>query len=218
MDKIKASHFFRSSLAGVILSAALLLGFHFTTEGRFSPQTYRLLRILMGVVLYHQFLVWLVWRAQLCFNLFTRLFGKYDLLIWSLLFLPPLAARPVLTVLIALSDRATLPGAAALWVFLALLLLIPSLYGSYSVARYFGIIRAVGADHFRESYRSMPLASGGMYRWSNNVMYGYVFLLFWAIALIFRSQAALVAALFQHAFVWVHYYTVESPDMDAIYG
>ncbi len=38
------------------------------------------------------------------------------------------------------------------------------------------------------------------------------------IALIGGSLAALAAALFQHAYIWVHYYCTGKPDMDLIYG
>jgi len=32
------------------------------------------------------------------------------------------------------------------------------------------------------------------------------------------TLAALAAALFQHACIWVHYYCTEKPDMELIYG
>lgn len=37
-------------------------------------------------------------------------------------------------------------------------------------------------------------------------------------ALMFGSWNALVVALFQHAFIWVHMYCTEGPDMGRIYG
>jgi hypothetical protein len=40
----------------------------------------------------------------------------------------------------------------------------------------------------------------------------------WAIALLTRSQAALAAALFQHAYIWVHWYCTEQPDGVVLYG
>ena len=46
----------------------------------------------------------------------------------------------------------------------------------------------------------------------------YAFLLFWAIAIGFNSAAALVVAAFSHAYIWVHYYATEKPDMDYRYG
>jgi hypothetical protein len=36
--------------------------------------------------------------------------------------------------------------------------------------------------------------------------------------LIWGSSAALLLAAFNHAYVWVHYFTTEKPDMGVIYG
>ena len=44
------------------------------------------------------------------------------------------------------------------------------------------------------------------------------FLGFWAIALITCSRAALAVALFQHAYIWVHWYCTEQPDGVVLYG
>ena len=49
-------------------------------------------------------------------------------------------------------------------------------------------------------------------------MYTFAFLALWMIGLIFQSRAALLAAGFNHAFVWAHYYFTEYPDMKVIYG
>ena len=40
----------------------------------------------------------------------------------------------------------------------------------------------------------------------------------WGIALVFGSWNALVVALFQHAYIWVHMYCTETPDMRWVYG
>ena len=48
--------------------------------------------------------------------------------------------------------------------------------------------------------------------------YVFGFLLLWAIAVAAGSRAALVAAAFQHAFIWAHYLWVERPNMQVIYG
>jgi protein-S-isoprenylcysteine O-methyltransferase Ste14 len=58
----------------------------------------------------------------------------------------------------------------------------------------------------------------GAFRYSSNAMYAFVFLVFWAIALLTRSQAALALALFQHAYIWVHCYCTEQPDGVVLYG
>ena len=49
-------------------------------------------------------------------------------------------------------------------------------------------------------------------------MYVYAFLLFWMIAIGLDSSAALVVAAFTHAYIWVHFYATEKPDMDYLYA
>ena len=51
----------------------------------------------------------------------------------------------------------------------------------------------------------MPMVNEGAFAWSSNAMYAIVFLGLWGIALLAGSTAALAAALFQHAYIWVHY-------------
>jgi protein-S-isoprenylcysteine O-methyltransferase Ste14 len=66
--------------------------------------------------------------------------------------------------------------------------------------------------------RAHLLGIRGAFAWTSNAMYAIVFLGLWAIALYTGSWAALAAALFQHAYIWVHYYCTEEPDMELIYG
>jgi hypothetical protein len=40
---------------------------------------------------------------------------------------------------------------------------------------------------------------------------------FW-IAVGFNSSAALAVAAFSHAYIWVHFYATEKPDMDFLYS
>lgn len=174
----------------------------------------------------HQLVVWFCWRLQLTHASFTRIFGKYDLTVWAAVFLPLLAMRMITLVIVGLLDSNSITtsfrepflmftGARWLLIFACIL---PAAYGIWSVIRYFGLVRALGADHFRSAYRSMPLETRGAYRLSDNVMYSMVFLLFWAVALILDSPLALISAAFQHAYIWVHYYCTEEPDMRVIYG
>ncbi len=103
-------------------------------------------------------------------------------------------------------------------IIIGIILLIPAIYAGWSVERYLGFARALGGDHFRQRYREMPLVKEGAFKYSSNAMYTFVFLLFWAIALLTGSRVALVVALFQHAYIWVHLYCTENPDMALIYG
>ena len=88
----------------------------------------------------------------------------------------------------------------------------------YSVLRYFGMDRAYGIDHFDPSYREKSFVKQGMFKYSDNAMYKFGFLILWSIALIFLSQAALIAAAFNHLYIWVHFYFTELPDIQHIYG
>ncbi|MBW2461764.1 MAG: hypothetical protein JRH11_08960 [Deltaproteobacteria bacterium] len=58
----------------------------------------------------------------------------------------------------------------------------------------------------------------GAFKYSSNAMYAVVFLGLWGVALLTRSQAALAVALFQHAYIWVHWYVTEQPDGVVLYG
>jgi hypothetical protein len=173
---------------------------------------------LMAVVVIHQLLVWLVWRSQLCFGTFSRLFGRADLAVWMVIFLPFLVARVVMTIAVANSTPGTLGMPAWIPIIPGTLLLVPAVYAIWSTFRYFGLVRAAGGDHFRARYRAMPLVNQGAFRYSSNAMYAFGLLILWTIALWAQSRAALAMALFQHAYIWVHLYCTEAPDMEVLYG
>ena len=46
-------------------------------------------------------------------------------------------------------------------------------------------------------------------------MYVLGFFMLWVPAFLFQSTAAMVIAAFSHAYIWVHYYATEKPDMKA---
>ncbi len=174
--------------------------------------------IAVSIPILHQVFVWFCWRTQLHANLLSHMFGEYDFTIYTIGFSILGISRVFSVLILAVSNRGTLPGDPALFSVLAILALIPSLYLFYSVKRYFGFKRALGIDHFDESYRNLPLVREGIFRFTSNGMYVYGFLLLWAIALWYASIAALCVALFNHIYIWVHYYTTELPDMKKIYG
>jgi len=78
--------------------------------------------------------------------------------------------------------------------------------------------RALGIDHFDPAWRSAPFVRQGIFRFTRNGMYVYGFLLMWVPGLWWGSAAALAVALFNHLYIWVHYYATELPDMARIYG
>ena len=75
-----------------------------------------------------------------------------------------------------------------------------------------------GGDHFRTRYRAMPLVEQGAFRYSSNAMYTFGLLILWTIALWAQSRTALAMAMFQHAYIWVHLYCTEAPDLKVLYG
>jgi hypothetical protein len=174
--------------------------------------------LAISLTVVHQVLVWLVFRGQLGWTILTRWFGKKDLSVWGLVFLPLLIVRPFLLLGLAISDRGSLGLKSSTGWVLGFGLLLPTFFTFWSVGKYFGVARALGGDHFRLKYRAMPLVRRGAFRWSRNAMYAFAFLGLWSIALFANSAAALILAIFEHAYVWVHYYATEKPDMELIYG
>jgi hypothetical protein len=181
-----------------------------------TDRTWAMLSI--GLVVAHQVLGWLVFRGQICFSAFTRIFGKADLTVWGILFFPLLIARPLVLLAAGLADPGSLGGPRSLHVVIGGIILAPAFYTFWSVVRYFGFERALGGDHFRMKYRHMPMVREGVFKYTSNAMYTFVLLSFWAIALFCGSRVALGLAAFQHAYIWVHMYTVEKPDLEVIHG
>ncbi len=172
----------------------------------------------LAVPICHQVYVWLIWRTELHRNSISRRFGArgfgYYAIGFSLLF----AFRLISIILLAAANRGTLalPPAIALpvaGVFLGL-----AAYLFYSVQKYFGFERAYGIDHFDEDYRGKPFVKKGIFRFTDNGMYVFGFLILWVPGLLLLSKAALVVALFNHLYIWVHYYCTELPDIRRIYG
>ncbi|WP_292022825.1 methyltransferase [Maritimibacter sp. UBA3975] len=172
----------------------------------------------IALALTHQVVVALGFRLQLHRALFTRLFGARDLAIWTAIFMPLLAARPITLILTGWADTVPITGLRWLEIPLGLALLAPAIWGMHSTLVHFTLRRAVGGDHFREEIRALPPVRGGVFDHTDNGMYGVVFLGFWGIALLFGSWNALVVAAFQHAYIWVHMYATEAPDMRRLYG
>lgn len=167
------------------------------------------------IPVFHQIFVWLAWRVELRSGATSRSigFGGY-VAGFFLLF----AGRFVSLFILGWLDQGSVHIHALPRVLITTALAALGIYAMYSVMRYFGMTRAAGADHFEPRYRHMPLVQGGIFRFTSNGMYLYAFLLFWAIAVGFSSSAALLVAAFSHAYIWVHFYATEKPDMGYLYG
>ena len=222
--KLPFSYLFEGQWQHVLMLVLLTAGTLYLAEpalgdGAWAGLTDRQwLQIGIAVVVIHQVLGWFVFRFQLVYQLLTRLLGRFALPIWGIVFFPFLLARPLILIAIGLADPGSLPALRWLQIALGIILLLPSSYAMWSVVKFFGIPRALGGDHFYEKYRQMPMVTQGIYQYTSNGMYGVVFLCLWGIALLLGSRAALVYALFQHAYIWVHMYCTESQDMAVLYG
>lgn len=228
LDQIRETSRWRDILEGqpqhLLMLALMLCGAAYLLDGTGSRGSFlgmgslgwAWLSIWLAVL--HQLVVAFAFRMQLHRAFFTRLFGDKDFAIWRAIFLPLLVARPVTLLITAILDAGSLELWRAGEIVIGTALVLPAAYTMYSVKRYFTIRRATGGDHFRERYLTMPMVREGAFRWSDNSMYSFGFLGLWGIALVAGSWQALVAAFFQHAYIWVHMYTVEVPDMRWLYG
>lgn len=213
----QAAHlFWLALLVGGILLASRIEG---VLEGAYlglSTETWLWLAILSPVG--HQLWVWLCWRGELHAGWLSRHLGPAGFRIYAVGFALWSAARFFTVIAVSESNRGSLALDHRLLDGLALLAAIPAVYLFYSVARYFGFSRALGADHFDVSYREKPFVRRGIFRFTRNGMYTYGFLILWIPGLLAGSKAGLLAALFNHLYIWVHYSCTELPDMRRIYA
>jgi len=166
----------------------------------------------------HQTFVMLSWRTELHHRLISRLLGRAGFPLYVAMFAVFGTSRFVSLVILAQSNAGTVTAPRESLRALALVFALPSLYVLHSVVRHFGLVRATGADHFDPRYRDMPLVREGIFRWVPNAMYTFGLLVVWMPGLWHGSAAALLAAAFHHAYIWVHYHCTEKPDMARIYG
>ena len=171
--------------------------------------------LAVSVPVVHQLFVWIIWRLKLRSAATSDATG---LGAYTTVFFILFGSRFVSLFILGWADHGTLGQPVILRVLLTGFLLVIGGYAGYSVKRYFGLTRAAGADHFDPKYRGMPLVAKGIFRFTSNGMYLYAFFAFWAIASGWDSAAALIVAAFSHAYIWVHYFATEKPDMNYLYG
>lgn len=220
---VPGSYFWHGQLAHALILAGLLAG-AWAAAGAMGDGTWlgisgtTWFAAAIAVPIVQQVAVALLWRAQLCFSLLTRIFGDRGFVVWGVVFLPLLVARPLLVVAVGLADPGPLPVPVGGTSVVGALMLVPAVWAMHSVKTYFGFARALGGDHFFERYRAMPMVREGAFGYSSNAMYSFVFVGLWGLALLTHSRAALAVALFQHAYIWVHWYCTEQPDGVVLYG
>lgn len=181
--------------------------------------TQQWLWIALGVPIVQQVWVALVWRAELHNQFLSKRFGaERGFRLFGAVFIPLLAARPLAAFGLGIANQNTFELADGWRWGISILFLFPFLYLMYSIQKYFTIKRALGADHFFEEFRNLPLVKKGIFKYTNNGMYTFGFFILWIPGFLFASKAALLAAAFTHAYIWVHYFVTEKPDMKRIYG
>ena len=174
--------------------------------------------IAVEVPIAHQVFVWFCWRTELHRKLLSRVLGRTGFAIYSVIFTFFLVARLFTVTALAYASRDTLVANQLMLKIMAVVVAVPVAYLAYSVARYFGVLRAYGADHFDESTRSKGFVRQGIFRFTSNGMYVFGMMALYLPALWYASRPALVAAVFGHIYIWVHFFTTELPDMRHIYG
>jgi len=185
----------------------------------FGVKTYRWFILAAFSPILHQIYVLIGWRSELYYRVMTKLFKKNAFTVFKIGFVSLMLSRVVTIVFLAISNANTFSMGITLRYVLSMLLFIPVAYLFYSVKMYFGMDRAIGIDHFkREEMKDVPMVKGGLFKYVSNGMYIFGFLLLWLPGILCQSKAALLIALFNHVYIWVHYYFTELPDMKEIYG
>jgi len=169
--------------------------------------------IAMSVPLIHQTYVWICWRSELCWKSISNTIGfKGYLIIFFILIISRLSA-----IVLCFVDYGSLyvPGWFA-WI-LSIILFIPGVYTMYSVKKYFGFLRAAGADHFDPKYRYMPFEKRGIFSWSSNAMYVFAIGIPFAFAVATGSKSMFIVAIYTYISIWLHYFCTEKEDFKYIY-
>ena len=181
-----------------------------------NTENWFILAILSPII--HQIYVLLCWRYELFYKGLTHIFKKKAFKIYKKGFIILILSRPVLIIILSISNAMTINIGTTLPYILSLALLVPGIYAQYSVFKYFGIDKAFGLDHFEpEKFRNETFCKKGIFKYTSNGMYTYAFFLIWIPGVLLQSKAALLAALFHHIYIWVHYYFTELPDIKIIY-
>ena len=170
--------------------------------------------IAMSIPIIHQAYVWICWRSELCWKLISNTIGfKGYVIIFFILIISRLSA-----IVLCFVDYGSLykPGWLA-WI-LGLILFIPGAYTMYSVKKYFGFLRAAGADHFDPKYRDLPFENRGIFKWTPNAMYVFAIGIPFSFAVATGSQSMFVVAIYTYISIWLHYFCTEKPDFAVIYN
>ena len=169
--------------------------------------------ISISVPLIHQGYVWICWRAELCWKSISNTIGfKGYIFIFFVLIISRLSA-----IVLCFIDYGSLYTPRwSVWI-LAIIIFIPAFYTMYSVKKYFGFLRAAGADHFDPKYRDMPFEKRGIFKWAPNAMYVFAIGIPFAFAVATGSKSMFIVAIYTYISIWLHYFCTEKEDFKVIY-
>lgn len=202
--------------AGLLAALLLATGLAARAAGPLAGTGWLVAGIVIAVL--HQEWVWLWWRLEYWRGVPSRRLGDAAFPVYAAGFAALGVSRILSVIAAGYADRGSL-GLDASWAWaLGALLLLPVVWLVYSIARFFGFAHAMGADHFFEEHRTRGLCREGIFRYIPNAMYTVGFLALWSPAVALSSRTALLLAAFNHAYIWVHYFCTERPDMRRIYG
>ena len=219
MIENKLSFFFRHQiwhLGGTIVLfyiGAQLVALESNTNSFLGISALNWFMIAMSIPLIHQVYVWICWRSELCWKSIRNTIGfKGYIIIFFILIILRLSA-----IVVCFVDYGSLykPGILA-WA-ISIILFIPGAYTMYSVKKYFGFLRAAGADHFDPKYRDMSFEKRGIFKWSPNAMYLFGIGIPFAFAVATGSQSMFIVAIYTYISIWLHYFCTEKEDFKVIY-
>ena len=197
----------------ISLDLTLLSGKKFGMD----TKNWMLIAILVPVI--HQKYVLVCWRLELHHKSLTKTFASSAFNLFKLGFGLLFVLRLLTIIVLAIANQNSLHVHSIFVYILSGVFAFLSLYTLYSVRKYFSIDRAMGIDHFEpDKYKAIPFVKKGMFKYSSNSMYVFGLLILWIPGLLLLSKAALIVAIFNHTYIWVHYYFVELPDIKVIYG
>lgn len=211
----------------LILSTMLIMMFYIINsdfsfiDGDFLNIDTKIWLIISIVIpILHQLYVLICWRSELFYKGISKLFGNTDraFKVFKIGFAILFVSRLISIILLALSNSNSFEANRIIIYIILIIISLPTVYLFYSVKTYFGIDRAFGLDHFKpDDIKNKPFVKRGIFKYTSNGMYIYGFLILWIPGLVMMSKVALIVALFNHLYIWTHYYFTELPDIKLIY-
>ena len=204
----------------LILGIIFLLGkdSSMVSGSLWSIQTKIWVAISVTVPVLHQVYVLLCWRFELYHQSLSKIFGANAFKVYKVGFFILFASRMVFIIFLSISNTKTLTFSSIFKYVIVAILSIIVIYAFYSVIRFFGVDRAAGLDHFDSSISKLDFVKKGIFKYTNNGMYKYAFLVFYIPGIIWESKASILIAVYSHIYIWVHYYFTELPDIKTIYS